>query len=170
MGHNKNKNYSYAKKVARLDSGEKYECVDFEATLVSLREILPPQVFYELKNGFKPLMDEGQCHKNAWRFAQTFSDVGMEYCEGILLPDGMQPIHHCFNRINGKFVDVTQEIVLDEDFSTKKWRKVRVKRIFPYATIQKIFEKEMNTFITFDGYEKDGHTIRYDDEGNRVSE
>lgn len=159
---------SNPKRTAHLSSGETYECVDFEIRLTSLQEMFPQEMYQGLKSELKPQMNGGECHKNAWKFAQTFQDIGAEYCEGILLPDGMPPIHHCFNRFRGKFVDVTQEIALDKNLSENKWNAVRVLRIFPAPTIQRIFETEMRSFITYDGYSsEDGSTVYYDDEGNR---
>ena len=85
---------SNPKKMAHLSSGEPYECVDFEARLVPLEEIFPADLVGGMKKDLRAEMTAGQCHKNAWKFAQMFKDAGMEYCEGILLPEGLSPIHH----------------------------------------------------------------------------
>ena len=168
--HNQQAQYyaNNSKRTAHLSSGETYECVDFEIRLTPLQEMMPQELFQGIKSELKPHMDREECHKNAWKFAQTLQDIGVEYCEGILMPEGMPPIHHCFNRFRGKFVDVTQEIALDRGLDDKTWTKVQVLRIFPAATIQRIFETEKCSFITYDGYlAEDGSTVFYDDEGNR---
>ena len=174
MGQHKNNPMAqyykeHPKKTAHLASGETYECLDVEARIVPFKDIFPAHLVDGVKNELKAQVDAGLCHKNAWKLAHMFKDVGMEYCEGILLPEGMPPIHHCFNRFRGKFLDVTQEVALgDRDLSDSKWTKVLVKRIFPADTIQRIYETEMRSFITFDGYDtEDGRTVYYDDEGNR---
>ena len=137
--------------VNTLYNGEvSYKAVDYEATLVPLSNIFGETAAIGIKGDLSSQVKAGECHRNAWHFAMTFPD-NVEYCEGLLVGDGsMSPIYHCFNRVQGKFIDITQEIGLKHDLSSGSWNRVIVKRIFAAREIQKVFEKEGKSFITLE--------------------
>ena len=156
MGQHKSNNTAlYFKsnpdRFSTMNDGEvSFRDVEFEATLVPLSDIFGVEMAEGIKRDLESQVNAGECHRNAWHFAMTFPD-NVEYCEGILLGNGnLPPINHCFNRANGKYFDITQEIALRHNLSEGKWNKVIVKRIFAAREIQKVFEKEKQSFITFE--------------------
>ena len=57
------------------------------------------------------------CYENAWKLCDRFEFEGkhdIKYCEGYLNMNGL-PIEHAFNKVDGKYVDITIELALKRE-------------------------------------------------------
>ena len=57
------------------------------------------------------------CYENAYKLCDRFEYEGkhdIKYCEGYINMKGF-PIEHAFNKVDGKYVDVTIELALNRD-------------------------------------------------------
>ncbi len=63
------------------------------------------------------------CYENAYHFASRMQEsLGREilYCEGYMLFHGL-PIEHAFNKIDGRYVDITAELALKDDVTKNEY-------------------------------------------------
>ena len=77
------------------------------------------------------------CYENAWKLCDRFGyDHDIIYCEGYLDFKGI-PIEHAFNKVDGKYVDITSELALHNnlkddgyvvvgEFDTETVRKILI--------------------------------------------
>lgn len=94
--------YLFDKKAADADS------VD----IVPLSEVFSDEEIEEIKKRVRP--QPKMCYENAWKLMDRFYYEGkhdIKYCEGYLNMKGL-PIEHAFNKVDGKYVDVTIELAL----------------------------------------------------------
>ena len=83
--------------------------------IVPLSEVFSEDEIKHIKRYVRPKMKE--CYQNAWRFCdimQGNKDHDVKYCEGYLNMKGI-PIEHAFNKVDGKYVDITIELALNND-------------------------------------------------------
>lgn len=57
---------------------------------------------------------QGECYKNATLLANLFPDRA-QYVEGKFLILGLIGTEHAWNKVDGKYVDITSELVLKKD-------------------------------------------------------
>lgn len=80
--------------------------------IVSLSEVFTEDEIKEIKQRIRPRPK--MCYENAWKLCDRFEYDGkhkIEYCEGYLNMKGF-PIDHAFNKVDGKYVDITIELAL----------------------------------------------------------
>lgn len=97
--------YLFDKKVKDADSIE----------ICSLNEVFSDEEIEEIKKRVRP--QPKMCYENAWKLMDRFYYEGkhdIKYCEGYLNMKGI-PIEHAFNKVDGKYVDVTIELALNND-------------------------------------------------------
>lgn len=85
--------------------------------ITSIYDIFSPEEIKQIKKYVKPQMK--QCYKNAYHMADFFEDLGVEYVEGYLNMNGL-PIEHAFNVIDGKYFDITMELVTNKKYPTNR--------------------------------------------------
>jgi len=80
--------------------------------IVPLSEVFTPEEIADIKRRVHP--QPKMCYENAWKLCDRFEYEGnhkIEYCEGYLNMRGF-PIDHAFNKVDGKYVDITIELAL----------------------------------------------------------
>ena len=109
--------------------------------IVSLDEVFTKEEIKEIKKRVQP--QPKCCYENAWKLCDRFEYEGkhkIEYCEGYMNYKGL-PIEHAFNKVDGKYVDITVELALKRDpnddtyivigeFDTDKVREILVQNGF----------------------------------------
>ena len=108
--------------------------------VVSLSEVFTPEEIKEIKKRVNP--QAKCCYENAWKLCDRFEYEGkhkIEYCEGYLNYKGL-PIEHAFNKVDGKYVDITVELALKREiedtyvtlgvYDTDKVREVLIENGF----------------------------------------
>ena len=143
----------------------KFETINEECEVVSLKEVLTEEEYRRaVRFANSDLAAEHVCHKNAFLFCNCMRDIDCEYVEGLLYY-GTMP--HSFNRIRGKYVDITSELV---NGTFKPGKKVYVKRVFKLSEIFKVFKDKMQCFVTFSGYRNSVGKLLffYDNSGQKV--
>ena len=83
--------------------------------IVSLDEVFTKEEIKEIKKRVQP--QPKCCYENAWKLCDRFEYEGkhkIEYCEGYMNYKGL-PIEHAFNKVDGKYVDITVELALKRD-------------------------------------------------------
>ncbi len=83
--------------------------------VVPLSEVFTEQEINEIKKRVNPRAK--MCYENAWKLCDRFaydSDHDIKYCEGYLNMKGL-PIEHAFNKVDGKYVDITIELALNRE-------------------------------------------------------
>lgn len=121
--------------------------------IVLLEEVFTKEEIKEIKKRVipKPKM----CYENAWKLCDRFEYEGkhkIEYCEGYINMKGF-PIEHAFNKVDGKYVDITIELALGKDpnedtyvvigeYDTDKVREVLLENGFYGNIYDSIFLKK----------------------------
>ena len=88
---------------------------------VPLSEVFSKQEISDIKKYVHPIMKE--CYRNAWRLCDHYAftkDHDIKYVEGFINFHGF-PIEHAFNKVDGKYVDITQEIALKNDVTKEAY-------------------------------------------------
>ena len=128
----------YTKKAADADS------VD----VVPLSEVFTEEEIKEIKKLINP--KPKMCYENAWKLCDRFGyeNHDIKYCEGYLNMKGL-PIEHAFNKVDGKYVDITVELALKRpiedtyvtigEFDTDKVREILLQNGF-YGNIYDTIE------------------------------
>lgn len=83
--------------------------------VVSLSEVFTEDEIKEIKKRIHP--QPKCCYENAWKLCDRFEYEGkhkIEYCEGYMNFRGI-PIEHAFNKVDGKYVDITTELALNRE-------------------------------------------------------
>ena len=83
--------------------------------VVPLSEVFSKEEIDEIKRRVHPQMKA--CYENAWKLCDRFaydSKHDIKYCEGYLNFKGL-PIEHAFNKVDGKYVDITVELALNRE-------------------------------------------------------
>lgn len=83
--------------------------------IVSLNEVFTKEEIKEIQKRIHP--KPKMCYENAWKLCDRFEYEGnhkIEYCEGYINMKGF-PIEHAFNKVDGKYVDITVELALKKD-------------------------------------------------------
>ena len=83
--------------------------------VVPLSEVFTKEEIEEIKKRVKP--QKKACYENAYKLCDRFEYEGkhdIKYCEGYLNMKGF-PIEHAFNKVDGKYVDITIELALGND-------------------------------------------------------
>ena len=97
--------YLFDKKAKDADSVE----------ISPLSEVFSPEEIEEIKKRVHP--QPKMCYENAWKLMDRFYYEGnheITYCEGYINMKGL-PIEHAFNKVDGKYVDVTIELALKKN-------------------------------------------------------
>ena len=87
--------------------------------IVPLSEVFTEEEIKEIKQRVRP--KPKMCYENAYKLCDRFEYEGkhkIEYCEGYLNMKGF-PIDHAFNKVDGKYVDVTIELALGRDVTAE---------------------------------------------------
>lgn len=83
--------------------------------IVPLKEVFSDKEIKEIKKRVNP--KPKACYENAWKLCDRFefdSNHNIKYCEGYLNMKGL-PIDHAFNKVDGKYVDITIELALNRE-------------------------------------------------------
>ena len=83
--------------------------------IVPLKEVFSDEEIKEIKKRVNP--KPKACYENAWKLCDRFEfdgDHDIKYCEGYLNMKGL-PIDHAFNKVDGKYVDITIELALNRE-------------------------------------------------------
>lgn len=83
--------------------------------IVPLNEVFTEQEIQEIKKRVRP--QPKMCYENAYKLMDRFSydsNHEIEYVEGYINMKGF-PIEHAFNKVDGKYVDITIELALGKD-------------------------------------------------------
>lgn len=83
--------------------------------IVPLKEVFSDEEIKEIKKRVNP--KPKACYENAWKLCDRFEfdgDHDIKYCEGYLNMKGL-PIDHAFNKVDGKYVDITVELALNRE-------------------------------------------------------
>ena len=127
--------------------------------IVSLDEVFTKEEIKEIKKRVHP--QPKCCYENAWKLCDRFEYEGnhkIEYCEGYMNYKGL-PIEHAFNKVDGKYVDITTELALNRDpkddtyivigeFDTNKVREILVENGFYGNIYDSIFLKKYKEKIS----------------------
>lgn len=125
-----------------------------------MSEVLTPEEIKKVKRLYNAgVLKSQMCHYNSAIIAK---ELNAEYCEGRL--ESIIYICHAFNRVRGKYIDVTCELANKEDVTKKK---ANLYRMFTFNAINKIYSAEGQAFITFDYTDNDGNKIYFDKYGNK---
>lgn len=82
-------------------------CVD------SITSVFTEEEIKRIKRCVKP--KQKQCYKNAHMLTALFPDR-VQYVEGYMtIYNGALPVEHAWNKVDGKYVDITLEMALHED-------------------------------------------------------
>jgi len=108
--------------------------------VVPLSEVFSEEEIEEIKKRVAP--QKKACYENAWKLCDRFQFDGnhdIKYCEGYLNMKGL-PIEHAFNKVDGKYVDITIELALKRkiedtyvsycEFDTDKVREILLQNGF----------------------------------------
>ena len=82
--------------------------------VVPLSEVFTKEEIKEIIRRIHP--QPKMCYENAWKLCDRFEFEGthdIKYCEGYLNMKGL-PIEHAFNKVDGKYVDITIELALKQ--------------------------------------------------------
>jgi len=83
--------------------------------IVSIKDVFTDEEIKEIKKRINP--QAKCCYENAWKLCDRFSYEGnhdIKYCEGYLNFQGL-PIEHAFNKVDGKYIDITVELALKKE-------------------------------------------------------
>ena len=83
--------------------------------VVQLSEVFNDDEIEEIKKRIHP--QPKCCYENAWKLCDRFEYEGkheIKYCEGYLNMKGL-PIEHAFNKVDGKYVDITKELAINKN-------------------------------------------------------
>lgn len=83
--------------------------------VVPLSEVFTEDEIKEIKKRIHP--QPKCCYENAWKLCDRFEYEGnhkIEYCEGYMNYKGL-PIEHAFNKVDGKYIDITTELALNRE-------------------------------------------------------
>ena len=105
--------------VAKVASGYqqalyKEKAKDAESIdVVPISEVFSKEEINEIKKRVRP--QPKCCYENAWKLLDRFYYDGhdIKYCEGYMNFKGI-PIEHAFNKVDGKYVDITTELALNK--------------------------------------------------------
>ena len=92
--------------------------------IVPLNEVFTEQEIQEIKRRLRP--QPKMCYENAYKLMDRFSydsNHEIEYVEGYINMKGF-PIEHAFNKVDGKYVDITIELALGKDPSEDTYVKI----------------------------------------------
>lgn len=92
--------------------------------IVRLNDVFTEQEIQEIKRRVRP--QQKMCYENAYKLMDRFaydSDHEIEYVEGYINMKGF-PIEHAFNKVDGKYVDITVELALRKDPSEDTYVKI----------------------------------------------
>ena len=117
--------------------------------VVPLSEVFDENEIKEIVRRIHP--QPKMCYENAWKLCDRFEFEGkhdIKYCEGYLNMKGF-PIEHAFNKVDGKYVDITIELALKRpiedtyvvygEFDTDKVREILLQNGF-YGNIYDTIE------------------------------
>ena len=92
--------------------------------IVPLNEVFTEQEIQEIKRRLRP--QPKMCYENAYKLMDRFSydsNHEIEYVEGYINMKGF-PIEHAFNKVDGKYVDITIELALGKDPTEDTYVKI----------------------------------------------
>lgn len=92
--------------------------------IVRLSDVFTEEEIQEIKRRLRP--QPKMCYENAYKLMDRFSyerKHEIEYVEGYINMKGF-PIEHAFNKVDGKYVDVTIELALGKDPTEDTYVKI----------------------------------------------
>lgn len=92
--------------------------------IARLSDVFTEQEIQEIKRRLRP--QPKMCYENAYKLMDRFSydsNHEIEYVEGYINMKGF-PIEHAFNKVDGKYVDITIELALGRDPSEDTYVKI----------------------------------------------
>ena len=105
------KNCSGYQKELFTDKANDADSID----ITPLSEVFSEEEIKEIKRRVRPAPK--MCYENAYKLCDRFEYEGkhdIKYCEGYINMKGL-PIEHAFNKVDGKYVDITIELALNRD-------------------------------------------------------
>lgn len=112
---------NFLNKIAQFSSGyqqklyqDKVKDAD-SVDVVPMSEVFTEDEIKEIKRRVRP--QPKCCYENAWKLVDRFSYEGKHeilYCEGYMNFKGI-PIEHAFNKVDGKYIDITAELALNRE-------------------------------------------------------
>ncbi len=111
--------------------------------IVPLSEVFTPDEIVEIKKRIHP--KPKCCYENAYKLCDRFEYEGnhdIKYCEGYLNMKGL-PIEHAFNKVDGKYVDITIELALHRNIKDEG---------DTYVTIGEYDTNEVREILVQNGY------------------
>lgn len=87
--------------------------------IVPLSEVFSKEEIEDIERIVRP--QPKCCYENAWKLCDrlSYGKHDIKYCEGYLNMRGL-PIDHAFNKVDGKYVDITIELALNKDISKEE--------------------------------------------------
>ena len=87
--------------------------------IVPLSEVFSEEEIEDIERIVRP--QPKCCYENAWKLCDrlAYGKHDIKYCEGYLNMRGL-PIDHAFNKVDGKYVDITIELALNKDISKEE--------------------------------------------------
>lgn len=91
----------------------KQKCEDLQyVKIVSIYDVFTDDEIRQIKRLVNP--KPKCCFENAWKLCDRLHTHNITYCEGYMELHGL-PIEHAFNKVDGKYVDITIELALEDD-------------------------------------------------------
>lgn len=114
--------------------------------VVPLLEVFTQEEIGILKKSIRPKPKE--CYRNATVLTHYFNNHTIEYIEGYSYT--LWPIEHAFNKVDGKYIDITYELALGLDVTKEK-----------YASILEVSDKEIWGYTISEGYYGEYYQHKY---------
>ena len=109
------------KQISKLLSGKQKEAYEEmisdakDIKVVPLSEVFTAHEIEVIRKVVRPKQHE--CYKNAYQLTTLFPDK-VKHCEGkMTVANKLISIEHAWNKIDGKYVDITMEMVLGNDMT-----------------------------------------------------
>lgn len=115
--------------------------------VVPISEVFTQEEIDTIKKIINPKPKE--CYRNATVLTNYFTDNHtIEYVEGY--SQNIWPIEHAFNKVDGKYVDITYELALGLDVTQEE-----------YASILEVSAQEIWRYTLSEGYYGEYHKHKY---------
>ena len=114
--------------------------------VVPISEVFTQEEIDIIKKILKPQPKE--CYRNATLLTQYFDNHTIEYVEGY--SNSIWPIEHAFNKVDGKYIDITYELALGLDVTQEE-----------YASILEVPELEILEYTISEGYYGEYYQHKY---------
>ena len=114
--------------------------------VVPISEVFTQEEIDIIKKILKPQPKE--CYRNATLLTHYFDNHTIEYVEGY--SNSIWPIEHAFNKVDGKYIDITYELAIGLDVTQEE-----------YASILEVSELEIWGYTISEGYYGEYYQHKY---------